>query len=132
MQKLAILSVTLSFSLLTSCASVVNGTHQTVSILTTPVQNAQCVLENNKGKWYLSNTPGSVVVHRSFKDLSVSCKKQGYEQSTVLFKSKTKPAAMGNILLGGAIGAGVDMANGAAYEYPLEISVPLKSSKTHG
>ena len=131
MQKIVILSVTLGFSLLTSCASVVNGTHQTVSVLTPPVQDAQCVLENNKGKWYLNHTPGSVVVHRSFKDLMVSCKKQGYGKATAAFKSKTKPAAFGNILLGGAIGAGVDMANGAAYEYPLEIKVPLKSSKKH-
>ena len=129
MQKIAIIFAALGFSFLTSCASVVNGTHQTISVLTPPVQGAQCVLENNKGKWYLSNTPSSVVVHRSYKNLIVSCKKSGYSSATVAFKSKTKPAALGNILLGGAIGAGVDMANGAAYEYPLEIKVPLKSSK---
>jgi hypothetical protein len=33
--------------------------------------------------------------------------------------------AYGNILLGGVIGAGVDVVNGAAYDYPSEVSVPL-------
>jgi hypothetical protein len=131
MQKMALLFVTLSFSLLTSCASVVNGTHQTVSVLTPPERDAHCVLENNKGKWYINKTPASVVVHRSFKDLIVTCEKQGYGKSISNVKSKTKAAAFGNILLGGAIGAGVDMANGAAYEYPHEIKIPLKPSKKH-
>lgn len=131
MKKIALLSATISFSLLTSCASVVNGTHQTISVLTSPEKEAQCTLTNNKGKWYLNKTPGSVVVHRSYNDLVVSCEKQGYATSIMQVKSKTKGAAFGNILLGGAIGAGVDMANGAAYEYPLEIKVPLKPSKKH-
>jgi hypothetical protein len=132
MKKIALLIITLNCTLLTSCASVVSGTHQTVSILTPPVQGAHCVLENNKGKWYVSKTPASVVVHRSYKDLLVSCDKPGYEKSVSSIKSKTKGEVLGNIILGGGIGAGIDTYNGSAYEYPLEIKIPLKVSKKTG
>lgn len=39
--------------------------------------------------------------------------------------SKTKGMAFGNIVFGGVIGAGVDMADGAAYDYPNEINMNL-------
>lgn len=132
MNKTAILCAATSLSLLTSCASVVSGRHQSISVLTTPVNNAQCALENNKGKWYIKRTPGSVVVHRSYKDLIVTCKKPGYNNATTTIKSKTKAVVLGNVLVGGAIGAGVDAYSGAAYEYPLEIKVPLKAAKKQG
>jgi hypothetical protein len=39
-----------------------------------------------------------------------------------------KSIAFGNILFGGVIGAGVDMASGAAYDYPTVISVLMTPS----
>jgi phosphoketolase len=39
---------------------------------------------------------------------------------------------MGNILFGGPIGAGVDMASGAAYDYPNLITVMMGSNTTVG
>lgn len=38
-------------------------------------------------------------------------------------KSSTKAMAFGNIIFGGVIGAGVDVATGAAYDYPTMITV---------
>lgn len=127
--KIAYICGSLILALLTSCASVVNGTHQSISVETIPAQNAQCSLENSKGKWYINNTPGSTTVHRSISDLLVTCKKSGYSVSTSKIKSRTHPAAFGNILLGGVVGAGIDVANGAAYSYPTNIKVPLMSAK---
>jgi hypothetical protein len=45
-------------------------------------------------------------------------------------KSSTKGMAFGNILFGGVIGAGVDTATGAAYDYPVLITVQLGSTTT--
>jgi uncharacterized protein YceK len=127
MRKLLTVSIlTVTFSFLTGCASIVNGTNQSVSVKTAPAQGAMCSLENDKGKWYVNQTPGSVTVHRSYKDLVVNCQKQGYQSSQTKVTSKTKGMAFGNILFGGVIGAGVDMADGSAYDYPTDIQIPMK------
>lgn len=110
---------------LTGCASIVSGTTQPISVSTPGCEGASCELVNDKGKWYVSNTPGSATINRSYSDLMVKCSKDGVGASTATAKSNTKPMAFGNILFGGVIGAGVDMANGAAYEYPSEIFVPM-------
>lgn len=110
---------------LTSCASIVNGTQQSVSVSTGNVAGATCELENNKGKWFIPNTPGSVTVHRSYNDLVVVCKKKNYRNAVKHVTSSTKPMAFGNVVFGGVIGAGVDMANGSAYDYPVNIHVPM-------
>jgi hypothetical protein len=70
-------------------------------------------------------TPGSTTVQRSFEDLGVTCTKQDHVQGTVAVKSSTKGMAFGNILFGGVIGVGVDVATGAAYDYPTVVSVAL-------
>jgi hypothetical protein len=113
-------------SLSTGCASIVNGNQQSVSVNTGRVQGATCSLENNKGKWFVSQTPGSVMVHRSYDDLKIACQKPGYGIASSHIASKTKGMAFGNVVFGGVIGAGVDMADGAAYDYPTEIEVPMK------
>lgn len=124
-QIAAVVALGASASFVTGCASIVNGTQQSVSVKTGEVRGANCELSNNKGTWYVSNTPGSVVVHRSFQDLEVSCQKKGYHNKVKKIGSSTKPMAFGNVVFGGVIGAGVDVANGAAYDYPVEINLPL-------
>jgi len=119
------IAITASIATLAGCASIVNGTNQSVSVSTGGVSGATCALENNKGKWYVSNTPGSVVVQRSYRDLTVNCMKKGYRPTFKQVASQTKAMAFGNLVFGGVIGAGVDMADGAAYDYPTDISIPL-------
>lgn len=114
--------------LLTGCASIVNGQNQSVSVVTrnqgTEVQGAKCSLSNDKGIWYVSS-PGSVAVHRSYGELAVSCAMTGLPDGTAAVKSSTTGAVFGNILLGGVIGAGIDVATGAAYNYPNLIPVAM-------
>lgn len=112
----------------TGCASIVSGQNQSLSVIAknngTDVTGAKCTLANDKGTWY-ATTPGSVTVRRSFNDLSVNCTADGTEPGVAMVKSSTKGMAFGNILLGGFIGAGVDMSTGAAYDYPDVINVEL-------
>jgi hypothetical protein len=131
MKNLALLSACFSLSLLTGCASIVSGTQQKITILTPPAQGARCALENNKGKWYVTHTPNSIVVHRSSKDLFITCEKPGYEKSSSKVQSKLKGLIFGNIFLGGIIGGGIDVANGSAFDYPQEVKIPMKSSTQH-
>lgn len=117
---------------LSGCASIVDGSTQSLSVKTVAggadITGAQCALTNNKGTWYVT-TPGTVAVHRSYDPLNVKRDRDGYASNTVSSDSSTKGIAFGNILLGGIIGAGVDMSTGAAYDYPNPIVVPLTPGK---
>lgn len=116
----------LSASTLVSCASIVHGTHQKIAVRTTPIEGATCVLKNDKGTWQLTRTPGTVLVDRSFKDLKINCSKKGFKNGYSEVISKTAPIAFGNLVSGGVIGAGIDVANGAAFDYPSEIQINMK------
>lgn len=129
------LFLTIAIMGLGGCASIVDGSSQSLSVKTTSgatdVAGSQCSLTNNKGTWYIT-TPGSVTVHRSYDALNVKCDHKGYISNTVSTESATKGMAFGNILFGGIIGAGVDMSTGAAYDYPNPIIVPLTPGKVAG
>lgn len=112
--------------LLQGCASIVSGQTQVLSVDTPGCLAARCELSNDKGKWFVSSTPGTVSVNRSYNNLQVLCRKGGTEADPASFASTTKGMAFGNILFGGVIGAGVDVHSGAAYDYPQLLSVPMR------
>jgi len=118
-------SIAVFASMTTGCASIVNGQNQPISVSTGQAKGATCTLVNNKGKWYVPSTPGSVTVQRSYKDLHIDCEKKGYAATEKKVASKTKGMAFGNIIFGGVVGAGVDMADGAAYDYPNDIQLDM-------
>ncbi len=115
-------------ALSSGCATIVSGTNQSLSVETrhkgNAVAGASCKLINDKGTWFLV-TPGSVTVHRAYGDLAVNCEHEKLPPGSMLVKSSTKPMAFGNILFGGLIGVGVDVATGSAYDYPSLISLEL-------
>ena len=125
------LGAMLAFAGLTGCASIVNGTNQVVSVETRApggnVSGASCKLQNDKGVYYVT-TPGTITVHRAYGDMVVTCDKPGLPTTTASFKSSAKGVLAGNILFGGvgAIGAGVDIASGAAYDYPVVLQIMMK------
>ena len=126
--RLQVASCLLAAIGVTGCASIVNGQNQSLSVEArsdgASVAGAACTLANDKGTWLLT-TPGSVVVQRSFAELSVKCEKRPLEPGLAVAKSGVKGMAFGNILFGGIIGAGVDMATGAAYDYAGLITVHM-------
>jgi hypothetical protein len=115
-------------SSLTGCASIVSGTNQVVSVetlhATGKVDGAVCKLENDKGTYFVT-TPGTVTVHRAYGDMLVKCEKAGIPAGLATVKSSTKGMMAGNLLFGGVIGAGVDAASGAAYDYPALFQVMM-------
>ncbi|CAB3808161.1 hypothetical protein [Paraburkholderia caffeinilytica] len=126
--KTGIWGTMLSMAMLSGCASIVSGTNQIVSVQTMKdgdqLAGASCKLENSKGIWFVK-TPGSVAVHRAYGDLSVKCEKDGVDPGLATVKSHTKGMAFGNLLFGGAIGVGVDVGSGAAYDYPTLITLSM-------
>ena len=116
---------------LTGCASIVNGSNQVLSVETRnsagPVIGANCKLENPKGVYYVT-TPGTVSVNRAYDELNVKCEKAQEQPGLASVKSNTKAMAFGNIIFGGVIGAAVDVGTGAAYDYPMLITVLMGQS----
>lgn len=127
MRSMLAASAALVVLLLSGCASIVSGTIQPISVNTPGCEGASCQLTNDKGSWFVKS-PGYVSVSRAYGNLTVLCSKEGFGSATTTVASTTKGMAFGNILLGGVIGAGVDIGTGAAYDYPVTINVPMVCS----
>lgn len=111
---------------LQGCASIVSGSTQVVSVDTPGCPGARCELSNDKGKYFVTSTPGTVTLGRSYNNLQVICTRDGASSDPLSVASATKGMAFGNILFGGVIGAGVDVSTGAAYDYPQLITVAMQ------
>lgn len=129
MRSLICAAIAAAVCVFPGCASIVSGTNQSVSVDTPGCEGASCQLTNDKGTWFVK-TPSSVTINRAYGNLTVVCSKEGFGSATTSVASTTKGMAFGNILVGGVIGAGVDIGTGAAYDYPPVISVPLMCAST--
>ncbi len=110
---------------LSGCATIVNGTSQDYQIESFPA-GAKAVLSTGES----CTTPCEISLKRR-NDLSVSFDLSGYKSERVLVQSRTGGAGVGNILLGGVIGAGVDASNGSMnslYPRPLRINLVAAGS----
>lgn len=112
--------------LLTNCASIVEGTTDTLTVITDPA-GANCNLKRQGATIGVVNpTPGSVTVSKSKYDISVLCKKDGHQDGADTFGSEFQGMTFGNILFGGIIGVAVDASSGAMHHYQDTISIPLQ------
>src|SRR3990170_606146 len=105
---------------LSGCATVINGTSQSVAFDSDPqgaevstTSGAKCV------------TPCKLELKRKH-DLRADFVLDGHEPAYVLVQSRTGGAMAGNLLLGGIIGGAVDASNGASnFLSPNPLSVRL-------
>lgn len=111
-----------------ACSTIVEGSDQSIAIVTEP-DSAQCVFSrdgNTVGA--VGRTPGSTVVTKSKDDITVTCKREGFMETSEVVESGTSGWSVGNIIfgiLGGGIGLIVDSASGAMNKYPETIHVAL-------
>ena len=116
--------------LLSACATIVNGSSQTVTVSTAP-PGATCTVDRMGARiGAIAQTPGSVRLDKSKNDLSVTCSKPGFQTATVTKAPSFGAATFGNIIAGGVVGVVVDAASGANYEYPGDIRVDLAAEAT--
>lgn len=107
--------------MLSSCATIMTGRHQTIPVMTQPSgATATCGVQT-------IITPGELTLLRAGGPYIVTIKKDGYWQETVIIKKTLSGATAGNLILGGIIGIGVDAATGAMHKLtPEEINILLK------
>ena len=118
----------LPLAFLSACATIVNGSSQTVTVSTEPPA-ATCTLDRmGQRVAAIAATPASVRIDKSKNDLSVTCGKAGYQQATVVHAPSFSGATFGNIIAGGVIGVVVDASSGANYSYPSDIRLALAAT----
>lgn len=111
---------------LSACATIVEGTDQTVTIITDPA-GAECKLERDGVALAVVNpTPNTVQVDKSRKAITVYCQKDGFEDAAATLSSDFQGMTVGNVIFGGIVGVGVDAASGAMNEYPESITIRLE------
>ena len=109
---------------LSGCASVIKGSTASLGITTPPVTGATCTLSSSEGSWQMTS-PGTVTVSRSKHDINIRCTKEGYQEAAAVIPSSFEGWTLGNLLIGGIIGVGVDAATGAMNDYPNAFQVPM-------
>lgn len=115
----------LAFSMLAACASIVEGTDQSVTVNTSP-SGATCNLVREGTTIAVVNpTPGTVQVDKSKSHIAVHCEKADHEPAAGALASSFQGMTFGNILFGGIIGVAIDASSGAMSKYPPSISLVL-------
>ena len=123
-----------AFVVLPGCATITSNEMQTVSLTTqsadgNAVEKANCVLRNDRGQWE-AVSPAQVAVRRSADDLLVTCRKEGVQDGMLRAISRVAPGMVGNIIIGGGIGAIIDHTKGTGYDYPDDLPVKMGTSVT--
>ena len=110
---------------MTACATVTKGTSQQVTINTKPA-GAECSLMREGTVIAVVNpTPGSAMVEKDKDPIKVTCKKKGFLDATDFLTSDFQAMTLGNILIGGVIGVGIDAMSGAMNQYKPLLSIDL-------
>jgi TonB family protein len=124
MKALFLASTVLCGAALSGCATAIEGTSQGIAITTLPAAGATCVLSGREGSWSVVS-PGVVRVEKSKEDIAVHCSKPGWQDAAATIPSNFQGWTLGNIVLGGLVGVGVDAATGAIHEYPHAFNVQM-------
>lgn len=110
------------------CATVLDGSRQPISVETRaagqPLAGVRCQLKNERGEVWIT-TPDTALVPSDNGDLRVACRGTGVQPRDETARSELNGKVLGNVLVGGLIGFGLDHAGGAAWRYPDTIVVDM-------
>jgi hypothetical protein len=103
------------------CASVTHDPLQAITIETVTndqrvIPAAECRAANDAGTYVGTNT--EIKVRRSSDHLDIQCRHPDHGNADARVISRANAGLVGNVLVGGVIGAMVDQSSGAGYSYP--------------
>jgi hypothetical protein len=118
------LSQILAFSVatLTGCASVTDGTSQTLIFNLMPSESRCSVSRDGAELGSVTGRQNTLNVSKGSKDLLITCRADGYLQHTQRLVSSTQTAGATGVLLDFGI---TDMVTGAMWKYPGDISIVM-------
>lgn len=112
MRKVINIAVLVSLLGLGGCATIMTGTSQPFTV-NSNIHKAKVYID---GK-YAGETPLTLEKLSTKKNHTIRIEADGYIPVTEVIKKETSGWVWGNILLGGLIGLGVDMATGGLYVF---------------
>ncbi|MDZ4867362.1 MAG: hypothetical protein SGI91_08590 [Alphaproteobacteria bacterium] len=130
MKLRVVAAIVLPMSTLLGCATLLEGTSQEILVSTNP-SGATCTLEREGQVIATINaTPGAALVKRRKQDITVRCKKDGFQEATYVNDSGLASGAVaGNVaadlLLTAGLSSIVDSASGADNQYENTVNVTM-------
>lgn len=125
MRNLHLILVLLLLSFIGGCATIVKGKSQSVTVTTEPPGAICTLVREGETIAVVNPTPGTISVEKSSDTLTVTCKREGYQDSTGEVGTKFQAMTFGNVIFGGIIGAAVDAGSGAMHEYEPTVTITL-------
>ncbi|MFZ3136059.1 MAG: hypothetical protein WA126_01565 [Thermodesulfovibrionales bacterium] len=126
--KLSSLSMIVMVAILactSGCATLTKGTSQSLTITTDP-SGAVCTLTRDGETIGVVNpTPGTLTIKKDKDDISVVCKKQGFQDSADTMSASFQGMTLGNAIFGGLVGITIDSMSGAACQYETMLSIMI-------
>lgn len=110
---------------LAACATITKGTTQPITLTTPGVTGAQCTLISEGIGTKVVQTPATLVLDKSTHSITVTCKKECYQDGTGIIASTTETMTAGNVLVGGVVGLGVDAVSGAMNKYNADNQIAM-------
>jgi len=118
------LLILITATIITSCASITQGTTQLLSFSIDPVE-ATCKVFTDDGTQIgsISGKQNMIQVSKDNSDILVKCSSEGYQDSTTRIVSTTQTAGV----IGVSIDLGItDMLTGAMWKYPSHTNIVLE------
>lgn len=119
--KLRLLGLMGLCALLTACATITTGTHQSLTVLTPGVDSTQCFVLQDKSAPLPVPANGTVTISRNSRPLTIECQKDGY----YVAQTTLSPAIDAHALVQMATGYVVDYLSGAMYRFPDTVSLVM-------
>lgn len=108
-----------------ACATIVEGSDQTISISTAPTGATCTMARAGQTIGIVHATPGVANIEKSKNDITVTCSMDDHQDAVRVLSSETQGMTFGNFLLGGGIGFAIDASSGAMHEYPPSVVMSL-------
>ncbi len=89
---------------------------------------AACVAQNGKGVSQFQ-APGTLQVNKDLTSLQVTCKSLFFPEITAAVPSRLNLSMAGNLLVGGFVGAGVDVYRGTGFAYHPDVRIAYPACK---
>jgi hypothetical protein len=122
----------LAVAFLPACATITTGTDHTMAVVTNPA-GATCELRRGADLvGVIPRTPATVRFGKSYRDIAIDCAHPSAGRGTTTVTAGFQPMFLGNILLGGVIGMGVDIISAAGADYPTTAYVTIQPTGEPG
>ncbi|MHB8056821.1 MAG: hypothetical protein ACYDHC_02875 [Desulfuromonadaceae bacterium] len=131
--KLNILIAMTVLLIVAGCGTLTNGGQQSIfvqAVAENKVVDASCNIKNSAGSWQIASS-NDVVIKKSAGELVIECLSKDHKYAGKEIISSETNASMWASIFTVGVGAAVDAASAAGFDYPRNLIIVMKN-KSHG